>query len=49
MKANADKCYFICSSNKRANLTFENEQILKYICEKLLDVKMAPNSTLTLM
>lgn len=40
MKANADKCYFICSSNKRANLTFENEQILKYICEKLLDVKI---------
>ena len=40
MKANAEKCYFICSSNKNANLTFENDQILKYICGKLLDVKI---------
>lgn len=40
MKTNAEKCYFICSSNKNANLTFENDQILKYICGKLLDVKI---------
>ena len=31
IKANSDKCYFICSSNQKANLSVKNEEIAKKI------------------
>ena len=40
MKANADKCHFICSSNQKANLTAENHEIASSACVKLLGVKI---------
>ena len=40
MKANADKCHFICSSNQKANLTVENQEITRSACVKLLGVKI---------
>ena len=40
MKANADKCHLICSSNQKANLTVENEEIANNICVKVLGVKI---------
>ena len=40
MKANPDKCHFICSSNSELSLTVENEQIKNSKCQKLLGVKI---------
>ena len=38
MKANPDKCHFICSSNVKTSIMIENEQISNSSCEKLLVV-----------
>ena len=38
MKANPDKCHFICSSNVKASIMIENEQIINSSCEKPLVV-----------
>ena len=38
MKANPDKCHFICSSNVTTSIMIENEQIRNSSCEKLLGV-----------
>ena len=38
MKANQDKCNFICSSNLKTSLMIENRQIHNSTCEKLLGV-----------
>ena len=35
MKANADMCHFICSSNLKTNIMVENQQIHNSTCEKL--------------
>ena len=39
MKANPDKCHFICSNNDKVNLIVENQIINNNKCEKLLGVK----------
>ena len=36
MKANWDKCHFICSFNVKTSIMIENEQISNSSCEKLL-------------
>ena len=36
MKANPDKCHFICSTNDTVNLIVENQIIDNSKCEKLL-------------
>ena len=38
MKANPDKCYFICSSSVKTSIMIENKQIRNSYCEKLLGV-----------
>ena len=38
MKANPDKCHFICSSNLKTSIMIENRQINNSTCEKLLGV-----------
>ena len=38
MKANPDKCHFICSANVKTSIMIENEQIENSNCEKLLGV-----------
>ena len=38
MKANPNKCYFICSSNLKTSIMIENQQIHNSTCEKLLVV-----------
>ena len=38
MKANPDKCHFICSSNLKTSTMIENRQIRNSTCEKLLRV-----------
>ena len=38
MKANPDKCHFICSSNVKTSIMIENKQIRTSFCEKLLGV-----------
>ena len=38
MKANPDKCHFICSSNKNLNIVTEDQTISNSNCEKLLGV-----------
>ena len=40
MKANPDKCHFICSTNDTVNLIVENQIINNSKCEKLLGVKL---------
>ena len=40
MKANADKCHFLCSSNNEESMTIENKKIRSSKCEKLLGVKL---------
>ena len=45
MKANPDKCNFICSSSVKTSIMIENEQIRKSSCEKNLGVFF--NSKLT--
>ena len=39
MKANAEKCHFLCSSNQKAHLTDINEEIKNTLRVKLLSVK----------
>ena len=39
MKANPDKCHFICSTNYTINLVVENQMIGNSKCEKLLGVR----------
>ena len=39
MKANPDKCHFICSTNDTINLIVDNQVIDKSKCEKLLGVR----------
>ena len=38
MKANLNKCLFICSSNEKLNMVIEDQTISNSNCEKLLDV-----------
>ena len=38
IKANPDKCHFICSSNLKTSIMIENHQIHNKTCEKLLGV-----------
>ena len=38
MKADPDKCHFICSSSVKTSIMIENEQIRNSSCEKLLGV-----------
>ena len=38
MKANPDKCHFICSSSVKTSIMIENKQIRNSSCEKLLGV-----------
>ena len=38
MKANQDKCHFICSTDDKVNITAENQKICNIPCEKLLGV-----------
>jgi len=40
MKANPDKCHFLCSSNTEVTLNVENENIKSTNCKKLLGVKI---------
>ena len=40
MKANADKCYFLCSSNREVSLTIENQIIKNSKFGKLLVIKL---------
>ena len=40
MKANQDKCHFICSTNDTVNLIVENQIIDNSKCEKFLGVKL---------
>ena len=39
MKANPDKCHFICSTHGKVNITDEHQKICNRSCEKLLDVR----------
>ena len=43
MKANPDKCYFICSTNDKVNLIVQNQIIDKRKSEKLLGVNLIIN------
>ena len=38
MKANSDKCHFICSSSVKTSIMIENKQLRDSSCEKLLGV-----------
>ena len=40
MKANPDKCHFLCSSNSEVSLTIETQKIKNNKFEKLLDIKL---------
>ena len=40
MKANPDKCHFLCSSNREVSLTMENKIIKNSKFEKLLGIKL---------
>ena len=35
MKANPDKCHFLCSTDENVNIIFENQKICNSPCEKL--------------
>ena len=39
MKANPDRCHFICSTDDKVNITVENQKICNSPCEKLLGVR----------
>ena len=45
MKANAEKCHFLCNSNQKAHLTDKNEEMKNNLRVKLFSVKS--NSRLT--
>ena len=49
MKANPDKCQFICSTKDTVNLIVENQIIDNSKCEKLLGVKFDYKLMFTLM
>ena len=52
MKANPDKCHFICSTNDKVNITVENQKIRNSPCKKILGVRFDEKNlplTLTLM
>ena len=36
MKANPDKCHFICSTDDKVNITVEKQKMCNSLCEKLL-------------
>ena len=38
MKANPDKCHFICSPSVKTSIMIENEEIRNSSCEKILGV-----------
>ena len=38
VKANPDKCHFICSSSMKKSIMIENEQIRNNSCENILSV-----------
>ena len=40
MKANPDKCHFLCSSNREVSLTIENQVMKNSIFEKLLGINL---------
>ena len=40
MKANPDKCHFLCSSNREVSLTIENQIIKNSKFKKLLAIKL---------
>ena len=40
MKANPDKCHFLCSLNREVSLTIDNQTIKNSKFEKLLDIKL---------
>ena len=40
MKANPDKCHFLCSSNSEVSLTIENQKIKSSKFEKLIGIKL---------
>ena len=39
MKANPDKCHFICSTEDKVNIIVDNQKICNSPCEKLLGVR----------
>ena len=39
MKANPDKCHFICSTDDKVNIIVENQKMCNISCEKLLGVR----------
>ena len=39
MKANPDKCHFLCSTDENVKIIVENQKICNSPCEKLLGVK----------
>ena len=40
MKANPDKCHFICNADDKVNLTVRNQEVFNSPCEKLLGVRV---------
>ena len=40
MKANPDKCHFICSIDDKVNIIVENQNLCNSPCEKLLGVRL---------
>ena len=40
MKANPDKCHFLCSTNSEVSLTIENQKIKNSKFQKLLGIKL---------
>ena len=40
MKANPEKCHFLCNSNSEVSLTIETQKIKNSKFEKLLDIKL---------
>ena len=45
MKANPDKCHFICSTNDTVNIIVENQEICNNPCKKLLGVRFGSKFT----
>ena len=46
MKANPEKCHFICSSSVKTSIVIENKQISNSSCEKLLCMFLTVNCQL---
>ena len=47
MKANPDKCHFLCSSNSEVSLTIENQKIENIKFEKLLAITLGSKLNLS--